>query len=147
MTSAELKVFAPLATPLPPPKDGQVLTDSQWTTLMAIADTVIPSVQVSTEQSPTQFVIQASDYTTSTEIIKKAVPTKDSAEKARQYLNERPSSIPDFREAISRLLSDHLRDDAQKGIRVILSALESVSHNQTMFDFILQRAVHEQDAS
>ena len=133
MTSTELKVFAPLAVSLPPPKSGKVLTDSQWNTLMSIADTVIPSV--STEQSPTQLAIQASDYAASMEIVKKSISNQERAEIARQYLGEHPSSIPEFREAIARLLSDSLRDDAQKGIKVILSALESVSYSQISFSF------------
>ena len=126
MTSTELKAFAPLSAALPPSKEGEVLTESQWVTLMAIADTVIPSIHASTDQSPSQFGIQSSEYTTSTNTIKRGIPNKQSPDIARQYLEERPSSIPAFKDHVQRLLADHLREDAQKGIRVILSALESV---------------------
>lgn len=126
MTSTELKAFAPLEAALPTPREGEVLTESQWVTLMAIADTIIPSIHASTDQTPNQLGIQTSEYTTSTDIIKKGIPRQQSADIARQYLDECPSSIPAFKEHVQRLLADNLRDEAQKGIRIILSALEFV---------------------
>lgn len=144
MTSTELKAFAPLAAALPPAKDGEVLTESQWTTLMAIADTVIPSIRASTDQSLTHLGIQASEYTKSTDIIKRGIPSQQSADIARAYLDECPGSIPAFKEHVQRLLADHLRDEAQKGISIILSALELVLHASTSYDMSLQDTVLEQ---
>jgi len=43
MTSTTLADYTLLDAPLPPPREGDALTASQWTTLLAIADTIIPS--------------------------------------------------------------------------------------------------------
>ena len=125
MTSTELKALAPLAIALPPIKDDQVLSDAQWATLMAIADTIIPSLQVSSEASLQHLNVPSSEYNASTEIIKKNIPRGQRADLAKFYLNERPSSIPEFKDQLSRLLSNYLRDDAKKGVKTILYALES----------------------
>ena len=126
MTSTELKAFAPLSTTLPPLKDNQILTDAQWATLMAVADAIIPSIRVSSELSLDHFNVQTAEYSTTTEILRKSIPGRN-AGIAESYLNERPSTIPEFKELLSRILSDHLRDEALKGVRTILYALESVA--------------------
>ena len=124
MTSTQLNLIAPLNTPLPPPPEGEPLTESQWTTLMAIADTVIPMIEVSSATSSKSLCLQASDYATAVEAIKRRVPSGASGELAQSYLRENASAVPGFRELLRRTIGDYIREDAKKGIRVILSALE-----------------------
>ena len=124
MTSTQLKLIAPLDTPLPPLPEGEALSESQWITLMAIADTVIPAIEVSSTQSTKCLCLQASDYATAVEAIKKRVPSGTDDELPQSYLRENASSIPGFKELLRRTLGDYFREDAKKGIRVILSALE-----------------------
>lgn len=124
MTSTQLNLIAPLDTPLPPPPDGQVLTQSQWNTLMAIADTVIPSIEVPSTLSNSSLCITASDYTSAVETISKRLPPQTDSNLTQRFLQENASSVPGFRELLQRTLGDYVREDARKGIRVILSALE-----------------------
>ncbi len=127
MTSAQVDVLAPLASPLPPPPEGEVLTQSQWTTLMAIADTIIPSLEVSSaSSSTTHFRIEASEYTVAVEKLKEAIPGDAEADLPRLYLNENASSVPGYKELVHRTLGEYVREDGRKGIALILTALEYV---------------------
>ncbi|KAL9130568.1 MAG: hypothetical protein Q9217_001281 [Psora testacea] len=125
MPTTPLNLIIPFETPLPPPREGGVLTDAQWTTLMAIADTIIPSIEVSSEPLLSSLSLPASVYTTAIETVKKCVPPQTGPEVPTQYFQETASSIPAFRALLHRTLSDFLREDVRKGIRVILSALDT----------------------
>jgi hypothetical protein len=124
MTSTQLSLIAPLDAPLPPPPASEPLTESQWVTLMAIADTVVPTIEVSSTPSTKSLSLQASEYTTAVEAIKKRVPAGTDDELPQAYLRENASSIPGFKELLRRTIGHYVREDAKKGIRVILSALE-----------------------
>ena len=124
MTSTQLNLIAPLDTPLPPPPDGQVLTESQWTTLMAIADAVIPSIQVSSTLSNRSLCVAPAKYASAHETITQCLPAQTDPDLTQRFLEENASSLPGFKEVLQRTLGDYMREDARKGIRVILSALK-----------------------
>ena len=124
MTSTQLDLIAPLDTPLPPPPDGQTLTESQWITLMAIADAVIPSIKVSSTLLTNSLCLAASEYASAAATITKRLPPHTDPDLTQRFLEESASSVPGFREVIQRTLGDYVREDARKGMRVILSALE-----------------------
>ena len=124
MTSTELNLLAPLDSPLPPPPEGEVLTAAQWRTLMAIADAILPSIEVSTTLSTEKLAVQASEYASAIDQIQKFIPVAADTEVTRYYLQENASSTPGFKESIHRQLGHYVREDALKGIRVILAALE-----------------------
>ena len=124
MASTQLNLIAPLDTPLPPPPDGEPLTESQWKTLMAIADTVIAAIEVSSAPSTKSLSLPTSDYATAVEDLEKRLPSGSKDKLVHSYLQEKARSIPAFRELLQRTLVDYVREDARKGIRVILSALE-----------------------
>lgn len=124
MASTELSTIAPLDSPLPPVPKGDVLTESQWTTLLAIADTIVPSIQASPILSVESLCIQSFQYTNASQEIQKAVPPEAPDSAVQKYLAEKASSTPRFKELIQRTFGDYMREDALKGIRVILSALK-----------------------
>ena len=124
MTSTQLDLIAPLETPLLPPPKGQVLTESQWTTLMAIADAVIPSIEVSSTLSNSSLCLAPSEYASAVDNITQRLPTGTDPNLTQRFLQENASSLPGFRELLQRILGEYVREDARKGIRVILSALE-----------------------
>ena len=124
MTSAVLDSFAPLNAPLPPAPKGDVFTAAQWRTLMAIADAIIPAIEVSTAHSHDKLCLEASEYANAIEQIKSLTPPSADGKAAERYLSESASSTPGFRDSIHRQLGQYVREDALKGIRVILSALE-----------------------
>ena len=131
MTSAQLNLITPLDAPLPPPPEGEVLTASQWTTLLAIADTIIPSIEMPTSASPQKLCLQKGEYTAAIHTLEKktSAPTTThlaNLDLSERYLQEFASSVPEFRHLLRRTLGEFVREDARKGIRVILSALEYV---------------------
>lgn len=124
MTSTQLNLISPLETPLPPSSDCEVLTKSQWRTLLAIAETVIPSIEVSSEPSLQSLTLSAAEYTSTIEAVIQRLPEGVSRDLSTSYLKESASSIPAFDLLLKRIVRDYVREEARKGIRVILSALE-----------------------
>ena len=124
MTTIQLKFITPLDAPLPAPPVGEVLTEAQWTTLFAIADTIVPAIKVSSTPSVHTLYVQASEYATTVDTIKQGIQAETNADLPQTYLRESASSIPAFRESLRRILGEYVREDARKGFRVILSALE-----------------------
>ena len=124
MTTQQLNLIAPLASPLPPPPEGEVLTEAQWTTLMAIGDAIIPSIGPSNSTLPNTLALEATEYSSAMSKIESTLPENASRDIAHRYLAESASSIPGLKELIHRTLSDYVRTDARKGISVVLSALE-----------------------
>lgn len=117
MTSTEFNLLKPLDSPLPAPPKGEVLTAAQWRTFMAIADVIIPSIEVSTVASAGKLSIQASEYAGAVDQIKRNIPaTSDAQAAAERYLQESASSTPGFKESVQRQLGHYAREDAVKGI-------------------------------
>lgn len=126
MTSTELDLLVPLAAPLPPLPQGEVLSSSQWTTLLAVADTLIPSIRTSTDNDHSRLFLEESEYAAAVQKLQTVVPNEAGREAISQYLQESAGSTPGFRDSLQRIFGSHLREDALKGIRVLLSALEWV---------------------
>lgn len=124
MTTQQLKLIAPLASPLPPPPEGEVLTQAQWTTLLAIGDAIIPSIGPSNSTLPNTLALEATEYSSAISKIESTVPENAPSGIAHRYLAESASATPGMRELLHRMLSDYVRTDARKGICVLLSALE-----------------------
>ena len=124
MTTTQLNLIAPLDVPLPPPPEGEAFTESQWTTLMAIADTVIAKIEVSSTTSTKSLCLPTSDYATAVEDLKQRLPSGSKEQLVQSYLRENASSVPGFRDLLRRTVADYMREDSKKAVRVILSALE-----------------------
>lgn len=124
MTPLVSNLIAPFESPLPSPPSGDVLTDSQWTTLMAIADTVIPSISDSSQSSSGGLSVEPTEYATAVKILNAKIPDTGKGDLARTYLQESPSTLPGFKQFLQRVIGDYMREDARKGLRVLLSALE-----------------------
>lgn len=124
MTSQQLTLIAPLASPLPPLPEGEVLTKAQWTTLMAIGDAIIPSIGPSNSTLPNTLALEATEYGSAISKLESNLPENASRDIAHRYLAESASATPGLRELLHRMLTDYVRTDARKGICVVLSALE-----------------------
>lgn len=124
MIPSVLNLITPLESPLPSPPSGEVLTDSQWTTLMAIADAVIPSIRDSSQSSEGGLLVEPTEYATAVKTLNAKIPDTGNVDLARTYLLESPSTLPGFKQFLQRAIGDYMREDARKGLRVLLSALE-----------------------
>jgi hypothetical protein len=130
MASNSVDIAAPRAAPLPDgPQEGP-FSDINWTTLMSIMDTVIPSIRRQTTKGcrPYQLAIWDLEYdTTVTHLKESLLENAPSRKSLDEYLDERPSDIPRFQELLKRLLVFHAREESRKGLALVLSTLKYVS--------------------
>jgi len=128
MSTQQMEILAPLATPLPEPPEGEAFTSDQWLILMSIMDTVIPSIRRESAVSGglPNLTISDEKYNATVMQLKKAVagPDAPDAESLEKYLNEKPSDNADFQDLLKRSLVHFAREDARKGLAFILTTLK-----------------------
>ncbi|KAL8668490.1 MAG: hypothetical protein Q9168_006883 [Polycauliona sp. 1 TL-2023] len=125
MAIAGLDMIAPLDVPLPPVPEGDVLTPSQWITFLAIADAIIPAVAPASSSSIDDLAVQLPDYDNAIDNIQRVVPPDAASDAVQNYLKEKASSTPGFKDLMHRTFGHYTREDALRGIRVILSLLDT----------------------
>lgn len=153
MTSKINEVIGHLPSLLPDGPEEGPFTDTNWTTLLAIMDTVIPSISreksgTSTNSEIDHRTISDEEYQTTVTYLKENVfdPPKDSD--LDGFLAERASEIPAFQELLKRSLVFYASEDSRKGLAFILSALKYIpqviypSQNILCFSSKLTMAQH-----
>ncbi len=129
MTTTALRVIAPFEVALPDPTAGNYFTETQWTTLMALMDTVIPSVKresaTSTPNLDEQHIPDTM-YNTAVHHLQRNMTNPPIQVQLDEYLAEKPSDTPEFHELVKRTLIHFSREDARKGFSFLLSALKYV---------------------
>lgn len=122
--SLPAQTVSPKAAPLPPVPSEQPFTEAQWRTLLAIADTIIPSVKPNAvAKALTEAPVTDNEYSTAISTLKGRSETSNE-EIATAYLHENASSIPEFRLAMHRLFGMYMPEDARKQLAMALSILE-----------------------
>ena len=123
-----IEKLAPLATPLAAPPTEDIFTPEQWTTLMSIMDAVIPSIHRSSDPNnsqdneKTQLVVSDEAYQANADhLSEKVIGTWDELD---QYMAERPSEIPKFKDFLRRMLGCYVPEKGRKGLGFILSSLK-----------------------
>lgn len=127
METTTTSMIAPLITPLPSPPAKSYYSEQQWTTLMAIMDTVIPSIKrasATTDSNISSDPIPDENFNIAFDELKRTITNPPSEETLTEYLAEKPSDNPEFHELVNRMLMDYSREDARKGFSVLLSALK-----------------------
>ena len=128
VTKKQMKMEAALGVPLPESPGDEHFTPAQWTTLLAIMDTVIPAVhrESTTSYQLSQLTITQTEFNAAVDHLKATVVDAPSVEELDPYLEERPSENPLFQDLLKRMLVHYSRDDARKGLGMILSGLKYV---------------------
>ena len=125
MTSQTLDLIAPLTTTLPDPSSKEVLTDAQWITLLAIAETVIPRVSRAGQTKEEHGThLSETEYNALVNDIKATLTNPPEEPILVEYLGESATAYENFRQELQRTLAQHVRYDALKGIAFILNALK-----------------------
>jgi hypothetical protein len=121
-----MELLAPLASPLPDLPPGDPFTEEQWKILMAIMDTIIPSIrrEATTDNKIDQLTVSDEQYNTAVDRLKSTVVNPPSSESLDEYLDERPSANPRFQSLLKRYLGHYAPEDAKKGLSFILSTLK-----------------------
>jgi hypothetical protein len=130
MTTRQMELLAPLANPLPDLPPGDPFTGEQWKILMAIMDTIIPSIrrEATTNNKVDQLTVSDVQYNTAVDHLKNTVVNPPTGEYLDEYLDERPSANPGFQSLLKRYLGQYAPDDAKKGLSFILSTLKYVQN-------------------
>ena len=125
-SSDQVGMLAPLSTPLPEPPGDEAFTPEQWTTLLAIMDTVIPSIRRETALDKKNSTLTVSDiqYNKVVDHLKKSMVNAPTSNLLDEYFDERPSESARFQDLLRRTLVHYSRDDARKGLAFVLSALK-----------------------
>ncbi|KAF2104595.1 long-chain fatty alcohol dehydrogenase [Rhizodiscina lignyota] len=127
MPEPSTNVVEPVASPAPPKPEADPLTSSQWRSLLAFADAVIPDLAPkSTANAETSLPIPENEYSTALSTIQQYALRGSHEDLAKQYLAERPSNLPDFKETTWRQLALYVPEDPRKQLTTILSILEYV---------------------
>ena len=135
MTARQMELLAPLANPLPDLPPGEPFTEEQWTILMAIMDTIIPSVRrdSTTNDMISQLVVPDVEYDTAVDHLKETVVDPPTSEALDKYLDERPSVNPRFQSLLKRSLGQYAPEQARKGLSFVLSTLKYVKEESLSF--------------
>lgn len=127
MSTAQLSRISPIATVLPDPPANEVLTPEQWTTLLAIAETVIPDIRptpAGIKKEGPQLYLTESEYQTTLSELRSSVANPPDDAVLTRFLSESPANSEDFRREFQRTMAVNVRDDARKGVALILSTLK-----------------------
>ncbi|KAF2396408.1 long-chain fatty alcohol dehydrogenase [Trichodelitschia bisporula] len=112
------------SSPLPPVGPLDPLSEDNWRTLLAFADAVIPSIRPASTSGSTSNIkaLPQAEYATvlaATEA--NAAPEGKSI--VKQFLEERPSDNPAFKEQLYRWLAHYTPPDQRKQLALGLAAL------------------------
>ncbi|KAI9050127.1 hypothetical protein LZ554_006268 [Drepanopeziza brunnea f. sp. 'monogermtubi'] len=131
MASQLVQVMGHLPTLLP---DGPVedpYSELNWATLLAIMDTVVPSIQRETTGSGSrseclnQRTISAAEYQETFGHLQETMIDAPDSNVLAAYLHERPSEMPSFRDLLRRTMSIYVPEDGRNGLRMVLATLNS----------------------
>jgi hypothetical protein len=126
MATSEVEALAPLATPVPDGPTELPFSELQWSTLLAIMDTVIPSIrrETTTNDKINQLTISDVEYNKTVKHLKKTMANSPDSESLDEYLDEKPSDNQRFQAMLQRTLSTFVRDDTRQGLSLILTTLK-----------------------
>ncbi|KAI9818614.1 MAG: hypothetical protein M1832_004387 [Thelocarpon impressellum] len=128
MTTAPQQPAAirPVATAMRDPPAGEALTPEQWTTLLALADTVVPAVCRSSAPGFTpQLGLSDADYESTKRELRETMANPPDDAVLEQFLAESATTDPAFRRELHRTLAAHVRVDSRRGIAFLLNALNT----------------------
>lgn len=115
---------SPVASPAPPdalPED--VLSPTQWKTLLAVADAIVPSVAPrSRGHKNKQFLLSDKEYDAT---LAEIIATGTDPELAKAYLSESAARLPGMKEAIAGTLTNVIPISQLNEIRLLLTVLDT----------------------
>lgn len=119
--------YTPVDMSIPPVPQEQLFTELQWTTLLSIANTVVPKIRSKrASRSSSDKRVSQTEYDQALAALTAKIHDPDAAVIAAQYLEEDLSTNVAFRENIQRLFTTYVHQEGRNGISLILNALKCV---------------------
>ncbi|KAI9764906.1 MAG: hypothetical protein M1840_007931 [Geoglossum simile] len=115
-----------LASPLPPPPGGDPFTALQWTTFLAIADTVIASVRPATGPSNlNERCVPEQEYQNAIGDYRRSVTDGVDDAVLERFLGEKLTDVDVFQPLLRRIFLEYIKPDAVRGIAIFLDLLNT----------------------
>lgn len=127
MATLTTQSVSPKATPLPPLPAEDPLTPAQWKTLLAIMDTIVPSIKtIAVANTQDEVPAMDNDYQKALGTLTTLSPDSENNTEvlAKKYLEEKASANPAFRESLYRLVGLYMPTSTKKDIAKVLNLLE-----------------------
>ena len=126
MATQQTNLLAPLAAPLPDPPAGEPFTSDQWLILMALMDTVIPSIrrESTVKDDLKQLALPDVQYNANVDRLRATLKIAPDSQSLDEYFYEKASDNPEFEDLLKRSLVHYTPEDVRKGLAFILSALK-----------------------
>jgi hypothetical protein len=116
--------FTPqIASPVPPPPAQDPVTPAQWAILAAIADTFAPSITKAAGNPLLQRRVSAEVYDTVSRRIEELAQEDGRDGLVAEFLDERASAAPEFKEYMMRVLGVYLDSATKAQFLTLLSVL------------------------
>lgn len=121
---ASVTVTGPVPPALPPPPGDGYFDETQWAVLMAVLDTVIPSIKPASAVTDdrTQHAVDDGRFDEITAKVQTDMAEPPPVDILNAYLEDRPSANPAFMDALRRMLTA-LPDSGRRQLGAMLSAL------------------------
>lgn len=124
MASASTQGFPlQVPSPLPPVPGKDVLSPEQWNILAALADAFCPSLTKTAGNALLQQPLRAEKFDVVAQRIEDLAQEDGRDGLVVQYLEERASSNPEFKETVFRVLACYLDSGARSNLLFLLSTL------------------------
>ncbi|KAI9811537.1 MAG: hypothetical protein M1826_003140 [Phylliscum demangeonii] len=128
MAPSQKTMLAPLATVLPDLPAGEVLTADEWTTLLAVAETVIPSIHrasASAVAPSAHLDLVDTEYDALVLRLADGVNAPSAPHVVEDYLAEGATTYDAFQRELRRTFALCIRQDAQKQMAFILRMMNT----------------------
>jgi hypothetical protein len=125
MDQPAVPMLPPLLSPLSPLPTKEVFTLEQWTTLISILDTFIPSITNDEAEKSSKLCVGGAQYAESTVSIQDSLPPSVDQSLIASYLSESVSSLAECRGYLQRSFSQNVPADQAGGLGLILYALST----------------------
>jgi hypothetical protein len=114
-----------LASPLPPPPGGDPLTTLQWTTFLAIADTVIASVRPAMGTSNlNERCVPEHEYQNAVGDYRRSVADAVDDAVLEKFFGEKLTDVDVFQPLLRRIMLEYVKPDAVRGMAIFLDLLK-----------------------
>jgi hypothetical protein len=111
------------SSPVPPPPAQDPVSPAQWAILAALADTFAPSITKAAGNPLLQRTVSAQQYDSTARRIEELAQEDGRDGVVAEFLDERASTAPEFKEALMRTLGVYIDSASKSQFLTLLSVL------------------------
>jgi hypothetical protein len=120
-----LSKYTPKPSPVADLPTTDPLTQDQWRTILAFADTVVPCIRpIGSARKGIDLALPENDYAATLSKVEQYASFSGNPDLATQYLSERPSESQAFKDNLYRLLALYCPDDLRQQLTLGLTLLK-----------------------